>query len=149
MTDDQMIDRAMKICVDVHSGQRDRYGEIYILHPMRVMMKVNNLRDKCVAILHDVVEDSDWTAEHLSAEGFSPDIVDAVNAITKQDGEDYMDYIHRLESNGMAVRVKLADLEDNLDLLRLKGKLTKTDCKRLALYLRAYTILCKIAGKEP
>ncbi len=149
MTEQQMIDRAMAICVEAHSGQMDRYGQIYIFHPMRVMQRVNSINDKCVAILHDVVEDSEWTVEDLTQEGFPSVIVDAVDAISKRDDEEYTDYIQRVRENAIAIRVKLADLEDNMDLRRTRGEMTVSDLERLKRYRKAYTVLNESVGIDP
>lgn len=149
MTDQQMIDLAMRISVDVHAGQKDRYGEIYIFHPMRVMMKLYTVDDKCVAILHDVVEDSDWTVEDLSREGFPQNIIEAIDAVSKREDEPYMEYIHRLASNEMAMRVKLADLEDNMDLRRVNDTIKKADLQRFQRYREAYTFLNLKLNRRP
>ncbi|MBN2222717.1 MAG: GTP pyrophosphokinase [Vallitaleaceae bacterium] len=113
------LDKAILIAAQAHAGQKDRSGKPYILHPIRLMMNVDSDEEKVVAILHDVVEDSDWTLDGLREEGFSDEIITAVDCITKRDNEPYMNYIERLISNNIARRVKLADLEDNMDLRRI------------------------------
>lgn len=87
--------------------------------------------------MHDVLEDSDMTVSDLRSEGFSEDVLAALGALTRRDGEDYMDFIRRLSSNPLAVRVKLADLEDNMDISRLGGK----EHPKLSLYKEAWRFL--------
>jgi len=134
------LDKAIFIAAQAHIGQKDRYGKPYILHPARLMMNVDSDAEKIVAILHDVVEDSDWTLEQLRKEGFSSGIITAVDCVTRRDDEPYMDYIERLRSNKIARKVKLADLKDNMDLRRI-DKLSNIDLERLKKYHLAWRIL--------
>lgn len=137
-----LADRALEIAVEAHKGQKDRYGKTYIFHPIRIMMKMESLTDKIVAILHDVVEDSNWTVEQLEKEGFPQEITKAVDTISKKDGEAYSDYIERVRENAIATRVKLADLEDNMDLRRIE-LMNEETINRLKIYRNAYQILSK------
>ena len=134
------LDKAILIATQAHTGQKDRYGKPYILHPIRLMMKVYSEQEKVVAILHDVVEDSDLTLEDLLREGFSAEIITAVDCITKRNNEPYMDYIERVRSNRIARKVKLADLKDNMDLRRI-NKISKNDLERLEKYHQAWRLL--------
>ena len=134
------LDRALRIAVKAHENQKDRYGQPYILHPLRVMMSVSSHEEKIVAVLHDVIEDSDLTLKDLSEAGFSPEITAAVDAISKRDGEKYFQYINRVGANQLARSVKLADLTDNMDLKRI-DKLSEKDQKRLARYHKAWNML--------
>ena len=138
------IETALEIAIKAHKNQTDRYGKPYILHPLRVMMNVNNDEDKIAAILHDVVEDSDMTCDDLRKEGFSDEIIDAVDCLTKREGEEYFDYINRVLTNSMAIRVKLADLEDNMDLKRI-DVITEKDIVRLNKYLKAWRMINEIS----
>jgi len=133
------LDKAIRIAAEVHEGQKDRYGMAYILHPIRVMMQVDSEGEKIAAILHDVVEDSEWTLEDLQREGFSAEVVTAVDCLTKRDeqNEPYMEYIDRVLTNPIAIKVKLADLEDNMDLTRI-ADMTDRDPERLARYHEAW-----------
>lgn len=133
------LDKAIRIAAEVHEGQRDRYGSAYILHPIRVMMRVDSEVEKIAAILHDVVEDSDWTLADLQREGFSDEVVTAVDCLTKRDeqNEPYMAYIDRVLTNPVAIKVKLADLEDNMDLTRI-AIMTERDPERLTRYHQAW-----------
>jgi (p)ppGpp synthase/HD superfamily hydrolase len=135
-----LANRAIEIAINAHKGQKDRYGKTYILHPIRVLMRVNSLTDKIVAILHDVVEDSDWTVGQLDQEGFPKEIIDAIDAISRRKEEEYMDYIERVQRNEIAMRVKLADLEDNIDVHRINSVNNK-ESERLHRYMTAYNIL--------
>ncbi len=136
------LERAISIAVEAHRGQKDRYGAPYILHPLRVMARVSDHLAKTVAILHDVVEDTDWTLIDLRREGFSRDILEALDAVTKRDSEKYEHFVQRSAANPLGRRVKLADLEDNMDIRRMP-RITPQDRARLAKYLKAWTILTK------
>jgi (p)ppGpp synthase/HD superfamily hydrolase len=114
------LEKAIKIAFEAHLDQKDRSGEPYILHPLYVMGKMDTHESRIVAILHDVIEDTPWTLDKLRKEGFSEEIISAIDHITRRDGESYLDYIHRVATNPLARKVKLADLEHNMDLRRLK-----------------------------
>ena len=137
------LDQAIQIAAKVHQGQKDNYGIPYILHPIRVMMRVNSETEKIVAILHDVVEDSDLTLVDLKNEGFSSDIIDAVDALSKRDGEAYDDYINRTTFNQIAIKVKLADLEDNMDLRRI-DVVTERNKESMAIYHKGWVKLSEL-----
>jgi (p)ppGpp synthase/HD superfamily hydrolase len=135
-----LLEKAVSIAVEAHRGQRDRTGAPYILHPMRVMASVDCDIEKIVAILHDVVEDTDWTFERLAEEGFPADVIEALNCVTKREGEEYDDFVKRSASNKIARKVKLADLEHNMDARRLSN-VTEKDIERLKKYVRAWRFL--------
>lgn len=134
------FEKALQIALQAHLGQRDRYGEPYILHPLRVMSRLDSGDEKIVALLHDVIEDSPLTLEQLASKGFTEKIINAVDALTKRAGEDYMKYIARVTSDTLARVVKLADLEDNMDLRRCK-ELATDDINRMNRYLGAWFYL--------
>ncbi len=98
---------------------------------------MENDADRIVAVLHDVIEDTKVTVDELRREGFPDEILDALACVTKRQGEDYEDFVARAATNPIARRVKLADLEDNMDVRRL-GAVTERDAKRLTKYLRAW-----------
>ena len=136
-----MLERAIEIAVEAHQGQVDKGGSPYILHPLRVMMSVNGESEKIVAVLHDVVEDSDWTFEALFAEGFSVEVIGALKSVTKEsEDEDYDLFIQRAMRNPIGRKVKIADLRDNLDVNRISD-ITDTDVKRINKYKRALKFL--------
>ena len=132
-----LLETAIRIAVEAHAGQKDKNGQPYILHPLRVMARVMTEDQKIVAILHDVIEDTPWTPDQLKDRGFPPHILQALDCVTKRKGEAYEDFVTRSASNPIASRVKLADLEDNMDVRRLP-QITPKDQERLAKYLTAY-----------
>ncbi len=134
------LERAIAIALEAHQGQRDKAGAPYVLHPLRVMLRLESEPARIAAVLHDVVEDSPWTLEGLAREGFSPEVLAALECLTKQKGEVYEAFIERVKTNPLAVEVKRADLLDNLDLLRLP-ELSEKDLTRLAKYHRAWKAL--------
>lgn len=128
--------RAVAIAATAHLGQVDKAGAPYVFHPLRLMMRAETEQERMVAVLHDVVEDTPWTLAELRAEGFPPEVVAALDALTKRPGERYEDFIERVVVDPLARRVKLLDLEDNMDLTRL-GRLDDADVARLERYHRA------------
>lgn len=134
------LDRAIEIAVKAHSGQVDKAGEPYILHPIRVMLRVNGVDARIVAILHDVVEDSEFTIDDLRNEGFSEAVLEAISALTKGKGESRVDAALRAASNDIARLVKLADNFENMDLSRIKNP-TIEDYKRIKEYQEVRKIL--------
>ena len=134
---------AIAIAAKAHEGQVDQGGAPYILHPLRVMLRVDTNEERIVAVLHDVVEDCEgWSFEQLKAEEFSAKVIEALKALTKrEEGEpDYEAYVQRAAANPIAIRVKLADLEDNCNLSRIAFP-TEGDIQRIAKYRRAIEIL--------
>ena len=128
--------RAAAIAAAAHLGQFDKSGAPYILHPMRLMVRASTREEQMVAALHDVVEDSAWTFEQLIDEGFPPSVVSALDRLTRRAGESYEDFIERVAEDPLARRVKLLDLEDNMDAKRL-AQITPQDLQRLERYHRA------------
>ena len=132
------LQRAIEIATEAHKGQVDKSGKEYIGHPMRVMEMGKTEEEKIVGVLHDVIEDTDWTFEALAEEGFSKEVIDALRCVTKlSENENYDDFIERVKKNPLAVAVKINDLSDNMDIRRLPY-LSDKDVKRLKKYLRAY-----------
>ena len=136
------LDRAIALASQAHSGQVDKAGAPYILHPLRVMMAMGDDDSRVVAILHDVVEDSDITLDDLHAEGFPALVVDAVDALTRRQGEAYEAFILRVGQNNIARSVKIADLRDNLDVSRFSGvELDTGHFDRIKRYSSALQVL--------
>jgi len=135
-----LLEKAIAIAVEAHRGQTDKMGAPYILHPLSVMWRVDGETEKIVAVLHDVVEDTPWTFEDLKREGFPDEVLQALECVTKREGESYDDFVKRSASNAVARRVKLADLEDNMDVRRLKVG-TQKDFERIAKYVSAWRYL--------
>ena len=133
------LERAIEIAHEAHRGQRDKAGNDYIDHPMRVMAMGKTMEEKIVGVLHDVVEDvAEWSFERLEQEGFAPEIIEALRCVTKLSAEEpYDKFIARVKKNRLAVAVKLNDLTDNMDIRRLPY-LSDKDVKRLKKYLKAY-----------
>jgi (p)ppGpp synthase/HD superfamily hydrolase len=128
--------RAAVIASQAHLGQFDKAGEPYILHPMRLAVRASTPEERIVALLHDVVEDSDVTLEELAREGFGPAVVRALECLTRKPGETYDTFIERIAADKLATRVKLLDLEDNADLSRLRN-VSPEDRERARKYHRA------------
>ena len=135
--------RAIELANLKHLNQTDKGGEPYFAHVVRVSHDCETDEQRIVGMLHDLLEDTDVTAQQLLDEGFPPEIVDAVLALTRRSDETYEQFIRRAGTNALARRVKIADLIDNMDLLRLK-ELTETDCKRLMKYHRAWRYLLSV-----
>ena len=135
------LERAIQIAVEAHAGAKDRGGKAYILHPISVMMRCETDEEKIVAILHDVVEDTDWTFDSLREEGFTETIIEALKTVTKHsEDEDYDEFIQRSLKNEIGRKVKIADLRENLDVTRI-GELTDKDVERINKYKRALKTL--------
>jgi len=145
-----LLENAIAIAVEAHRGKLDKAGQPYILHPLRVMFRVETEDEKIVAILHDVVEDHGdiWPVERLRLAGFSPHVLKALDCVTKRDGESNEKFIERSASNSIALHVKLADLEDNLDVRRLH-QVTEKDLMRLNRYLAAYSPRSSVEVSNP
>ena len=132
------LERAIEIAIKAHKGQLDRSGKPYIGHVLRVMSLGNSEEEKIVGMLHDLFEDTEITAEDLINEGFSSEIIAAIDLLTKEETDnDYISYIKKIKSNYLAKQVKLNDLTDNMNIKRLE-RLTNDDLERLNKYLSAY-----------
>jgi (p)ppGpp synthase/HD superfamily hydrolase len=134
------LENAIALAAKAHSGQVDKAGAPYILHPLRMMLKLATPEERMAAVLHDVVEDCGVTLDDLRTGGFSEAVVAAVDALTKRDGESYEDFVARAALDAVGRRVKLADLEDNSDLSRIANP-TPSDFERLEKYKRAIAFL--------
>ncbi len=135
---------AILLATRAHRGQRDRGGAPYIYHSLRVMLAVETEAERFVAVLHDVIEDSDFSLEDLRAHGYDEAIVEAVDCLTRREGEPYQALIERIKTNPLARRVKLADLADNMDLRR-QGPVSAADLERLRHYQQAWAALVREA----
>jgi (p)ppGpp synthase/HD superfamily hydrolase len=132
---------AVKIAAEAHLGQLDKGGQAYILHPIRVMQKMFSAEEKCVAILHDVVEDSvGHTLLWLRTQDFTPTVIGCLDNLTKRKGELYEMYLERVACHPVSIRVKIADIKDNMDISRLKG-IEGKDIMRIKKYHRALHFL--------
>lgn len=131
-----MLEKAILIAVNAHQGQIDKGGKPYILHPLRLMFSRKDEVEQIIAVLHDVIEDTDVTLDYLRKEGFSEEILSALDALTRRKGESYEEFISRIINNKAACHVKLADLNDNMNLSRIEHP-TEKDYKRIEKYRKA------------
>ena len=135
------LERAIEIAVTAHKGQVDKSGAPYILHPLRVMLSLKTEEERIVAALHDVVEDcEEWPLQRLREEGLPEELAGALESVTRNDGETYMEFIERSKTNAIGRRVKAADLRDNMDLSRIENP-TDQDHRRTKKYRRALSRL--------
>ena len=132
--------KAMKFCFKAHKDQVDKSGMPYVFHPFHVAEQMTDEATTIVALLHDVVEDTDYTLEDIAAEGFGKEILEAVALMTHEDGVPYLDYVAKLKDNPIARTVKLADLAHNSDLSRI-GEIDEETKQRLEKYKKAKAIL--------
>ncbi|MGG7558938.1 HD domain-containing protein [Pseudomonas sp. ES3] len=136
----QSLERAIAIAVAAHEGQVDKGGAPYILHPLKVMLRVNTLEERIVAVLHDVVEDCGISLDDLRKEGFNETVLTAIASVTKVPGESYEAFVERAAQNPIGRVVKLADLEENSDLSRI-AQPSWEDLERVEKYRRAMGVL--------
>ncbi len=137
-----MLEKAIQIAVKAHAGQKDKAGQSYISHLLRVMLKGESETEKICGVLHDLVEDTDYSFDDLRKAGFSEDVIEVLRFVTKIPNEDYTHFIDRIKANPTAVKVKLNDLEDNMDIRRLRT-ITEKDRLRINKYIEAYNALKK------
>ena len=119
------IERAIEIAANAHAGQRDKAGQPYIFHPLRVMFRVNGEHEQMAAVLHDVVEDTSITIDDLAREGFPIEVLRAIAALTKLPGETRLEAAARAAADPVARKVKLADNAENMDLSRIPNPTDK------------------------
>jgi (p)ppGpp synthase/HD superfamily hydrolase len=131
------IEDAIELALEAHRGQVDRGGQPYILHPLRIMTKLDTDTERMIGVLHDVIEDTDISLDDLRKMGYPDVIVDALDALSRREGETYEAFIQRIKPNPLAVRVKLQDLLDNMDIRR-SALLQEGDLERLQRYQNAW-----------
>jgi (p)ppGpp synthase/HD superfamily hydrolase len=136
----EMTNKAMKLAYQAHRGQTDKSGLPYVFHPFHLAEQMDTEETVTVALLHDVVEDTDYTLEDLRRMGFPDSVTDALALMTHDPSVPYLDYVKRLKSNPIARAVKLADLTHNSDLSRLPV-VTEKDLKRVEKYREAMNLL--------
>ena len=149
------LEKAIKIAVEAHTGQVDKGGNPYILHPIRVMLSLDSEEERIVGVLHDVVEDCEgWTLERLKEQGCSDEIIEALQSVSKTPKEEaeyrslpedkklghYLEFIQRAKANKIGRNVKAADIRDNLDISRIDD-ITNNDIQRLKRYSKALRLL--------
>ena len=134
------LTKAIVTAAQQHDGQTDKGGQPYILHPLRVMQSATSEEERIVAVLHDVIEDTNYTLEQLSADGFEPEIVQAIDCLTRRAGETYEAFIQRIRGNALATKVKMLDIADNMNLGRIADPQPE-DYARLEKYKHALSLL--------
>ncbi|NTS32521.1 HD domain-containing protein [Phyllobacterium sp. BT25] len=127
------LEQAISIAASAHAGYRTENDEPYILHPLRVMLGLHDEDERIVAVLHDVVEKTGWTLDNLRNEGFSEQIIAAVDAVTRRHNEDYFDFVQRTRNNDLGRRVKIMDLKDNIAKVRNDRRSSQAE-EKLAKY---------------
>lgn len=145
--EEHLLESAIRLAAKVHKGQKDRAHKPYILHVMRVMMRGQDLEEQLLGALHDVLERSELTVKDLEEKGVPPRVLKALDHISRRSDEDYIGYIERVALDGLAVRVKLHDLSDKMDI-RLMNELGPADLKRYNRQLAAYHKLRKLAEES-
>ena len=133
---------ALKLCFAAHKEQTDKSGMPYVFHPFHLAEQMQTEETVIVALLHDVVEDTNYTLEDLTALGFAPAIIEALALLTHDENVPYMDYVRAIKENPLAKAVKLADLRHNSDLSRLDTVDEKALARR-EKYLQAMELLAK------
>lgn len=136
------LDTAIAISSRVHTGQVDKADQPYILHPLRVMLKFQSEHERIVAVLHDVIEDSEISLDDLERLGFSATIIEAIDCLTKRAEETYEEFISRVSLNDLARKIKIEDIKDNMDLTRIDS-INDIDLARIKKYHRALKFLSK------
>jgi len=134
------IEKAIEFAAREHAGDTDKAGAPYVFHPLRLMFAVQSPLEKMTAVLHDVVEDTPVTLSDLEKEGFPPEVIAAVDTLTKKEGESRIDAARRAVTNPIARVVKLADVTDNMDMSRIPDPSTR-DFARLMEYEQVKKLL--------
>lgn len=132
--------KAVNLMFEAHKEQRDKSGLPYVFHPFHLAEQMEDETTTVVALLHDVVEDSDYTLDDLRLMGFSEEVCEAVDLMTHREGVPYMEYVRRIKTNPVAVKVKLADLRHNSDMTRMEAP-TERDLQRAEKYREAMRLL--------
>jgi (p)ppGpp synthase/HD superfamily hydrolase len=138
----EMTKKAMKLCFDAHKEQKDKSGLPYVFHPFHLAEQMKTEETTVAALLHDVIEDTNYTFEDLTEMGFSESVIDALRLLTHDDDTEYMEYVSKIKFNAIAKAVKLADLRHNSDLSRLDFIDDKAIARR-DKYLKAIALLEK------
>ena len=135
-----MTKAALKLSFDAHKNQTDKSGMPYVFHPFHLAEEMKDEKTTTVALLHDVIEDTEYTLDDLKKMGFSEDVLDAILLMTHADGVPYMEYVSQIKKNQIARAVKLADLKHNSDMSRF-DKITQRDIERAEKYKKAIMLL--------
>ncbi|MDO7904869.1 GTP pyrophosphokinase [Paenibacillus sp. JX-17] len=136
----QTITQAVMLAAHYHDGQTDKGGNPFVFHPLRLMLKALSEEEQVIAILHDLIEDTSITISELERRGFNSEVTAAVEALSRGEHESYDDFIRRIKKNTLARRVKILDLQDNVEMVRHKDLDAQRE-KQLRKYSRALDIL--------
>ena len=139
----EMTKRALALCFEAHKDQKDKSGLPYVFHPFHLAEQMEDEDTTIVALLHDVIEDTEYTIEDLQKAGFSQNVISAIALMTHDPQVPYMEYVRAIKSNPIARAVKLADLRHNSDMTRL-DIITQRDEERAQKYLDAIVILVEV-----
>ena len=138
-----MTNKAIKLMYEAHKNQLDKSGIPYVFHPWHVAESMTDEKRCIVALLHDVIEDTDITIDNLRQEGFPEDVIEAIDVLTHKEGVDYAEYIRNIAHNPIAIDVKISDLLHNLDKSRLSDDL-KTSKVKNELYQSSVNYLLRV-----
>ena len=139
-----MTKKALKLCFEAHREQTDKSGMPYVFHPFHLAEQMDSEESTIVALLHDVVEDTDYTLRDLTSMGFSNSIIEALTLMTHDPKVPYMEYVKAISANSLATKVKLADLRHNSDLSRLE-QIDEKALSRVEKYAAAIKLLESVA----
>lgn len=128
-----LLGKAIEIAALAHQEQTDENGFPYILHPIRMMLRMDTETEMMAAVLHDILEDTNWTLEQLKTEGIPGDVLDLVERLSRYNHQSYEEFIELIIEDHTAIKIKLADLEDNMDMRRLPA-ISIDDINRLKKY---------------
>jgi len=143
MTSNYSIEKAIAIALEGHKDQKDKSGFPYILHPLRVMLKMDTEDEMIPAVLHDILEDTRIDESYLLSKGINADSIEIIKLLTKNVDDDYLAYVQKIKTNSIAAKIKKADITDNINILRLP-QIEPTDINRLNNYIQAFKILSEV-----
>jgi len=137
----ELTKKALRIAFDAHKEQTDKDGLPYIHHPLHLAEQMDTEDETVTALLHDVVEDTDWTFDALEREGFPQTVISALKLLTHDGGSDYAEYVRRIKANPISSKIKLADLRHNSNPSRLASLPPDTAERLQRKYSEAIKIL--------
>lgn len=144
---ESLLQTAVDLAISRHKGQTDKAGKPYIFHPLYVMNQMKTMRGKIVAVMHDIIEDTETTLEELKEIGFDDLTLDAIDALSRRKGESKDETLKRTLKNKIAIKVKIEDIKHNMDLSRLK-EITQKDIERNNQYQIKLNILIESIARK-
>ena len=143
------VNKALKLMYEKHKDQVDKQGIPYVFHPFIVANNMETEEETIVALLHDIVEDTDMTLDDLQKLGFSDTVIEAIDTLTHKDNEEYSDYIKRISKNKLATKVKIADLHHNMDITRFTNTIIPDSYfKKYQIYEQSLLFLENIKNSD-